>query len=607
MYSLIFFLFNLVCVLGNYTNPTSSSTFYVNNSYEIQWDFPDVNQNLTHIFLTHGDPFKLSKFSNNQMVLADVVSPNESSYNWTLPFDLNYYSIEDINWRILLSNSSTPYSSNIGSHTVESIIYLSDFFTIQSNMNATHVGENLIHLDKLNYFTTNGFLLNSSDTPIEFRFIFKNTTNSFEIANFSSLPFNNQYLTVNLDDNDLNYTQGDYPESYEYTLANLENTNFFYTPYLQISVSQNSIYKNVTNIPIFFLRIIENNIDSQNSIIQTNCINYPSVCLYNLHINHNGVENIIYNQTNESYNLIKYFGDYEIWATVGSQSSNTITLQVTTTTMTTTPTTTPSTTPTTTQTTTPTTTSSILSTTPLLTTISDSDIYSTTLPINNTCNDNDSCENSDNDFPWTSLIAGILATLFFIFACYYICKLSKLSHKQRVHPRRDLESGNNNRNNAFQNSNYESTQETSFITSTKRPIEQARINTDFRPSHYYPDINRLDFHDQIIYASDNQYDEPNNNIGRRSGAFPNAVYTQAEATIFDQEYSTYYDNYGNRRPIRRRMSSSSYGYDYGPTHSTMENQHVDNINYNHLESQPTLRIPPSSEYNRLNRELNKEK
>ena len=70
------------------------------------------------------------------MVLADVVSPNESLYNWTLPFDLNYYSIEDINWRILLSNSSTPYSSNIGSHTVESIIYLSDFFTIQSNMNA---------------------------------------------------------------------------------------------------------------------------------------------------------------------------------------------------------------------------------------------------------------------------------------------------------------------------------------------------------------------------------------------------------------------------------------------------------------------------------------
>ena len=47
---------------------------------------------------------------------------------------------------------------------------------------------------------------------------------------------------------------------------------------------------------------------------------------------------------------------------------------------------------------------------------------------------------------------------------------------------------------------YESTQETILLLPTERPIEQARINTDFRPSHYYPDINRLDFHDQIIYV-----------------------------------------------------------------------------------------------------------
>ena len=112
-------------------------------------------------------------------------------------------------------------------------------------------------------------LLNSSDTPIEFRFIFKNTTNSFEIANFQLIPFNNQYLTVNLDDNDLNYTQGDYPESYEYTLANLENTNFFYTPYLQISDKTKSIYKNIySDIPI-----IENNfLDELNKLYYYPCL-----------------------------------------------------------------------------------------------------------------------------------------------------------------------------------------------------------------------------------------------------------------------------------------------------------------------------------------------
>ena len=229
MYSLIFFLFNLVCVLGSYNNPTLNTTFFVNNTYQIQWDFPDVNQNLTHIFLTHGDPFKLSKFSDNQLVLAENVLPNESTFNWTLPYDLNHYAVNDINWRILLSNSSTPYSSNIGTHSVESIIYLSDFFTINSNMNATNLGENLIYFDSLNYFTTNGFILNSSEVSIDFRFILKNTTNHVEIARFNTLPFSNTYISVDFDNNKNNYTQGNYPELFEYTLANLKNTDLFYT------------------------------------------------------------------------------------------------------------------------------------------------------------------------------------------------------------------------------------------------------------------------------------------------------------------------------------------------------------------------------------------
>ena len=245
MYSLLFFLFNLVCWY-NYINPSSSSTFYVNNSYEIEWNFPDVNQNLTHIFLTHGDPFKLSKFSNNQMVLADVVFPSESAYNWTLPNDLNYYDIEDINWRILLSNSSTPYSSNIGSHSVQSIIYLSDFFSIQTNINISRVSDiNLLYLNTLQSFTTNGFILNSSETPIEYKFILRNDTNSFELARFSSIPFNNQYLTIGR----RKYTE----LSTIVWICMKYRLWFFQTPLLQINVIQVP-WIEIYRIPIF-LRI----------------------------------------------------------------------------------------------------------------------------------------------------------------------------------------------------------------------------------------------------------------------------------------------------------------------------------------------------------------
>jgi hypothetical protein len=527
------------------------------------------------------------------MVLADNVFPSESAYNWTLPNELNYYSIDNINWRILLSNSSTPYSSNIGSHSVQSIIYLSDFFTIRSNINASSFGEvNLIDLDSTNTFTTNGFILNSSEIPIEFKFILKNNTDSFELARFNSLPFNNQYLTVNLGDN---YTEGDYPELYEYTLANLENTYFFTTPFLQINVRQNSIDRNVSDLPIFFLRISENYVDNQNSIIQTNCVNYIPLCVYDLHVIHNGVKNVIYNQTNDSYNLIKYSGNYEIWASFGLQSSNTLIFEVTTTTMTTSLQTTTS--------------------TSFLTTISN--LY-TTVPINNTCHEDDSCESTN--FPLTSVIAGILATIFFFCACFYFCKLSKLSSSPRVYPRNDIESGNcnsvSNRNRVIQNNNYESTHETSFTNTNtnERPIDHARriakgnLDSNKTP-HYYPDLNRFSLSNQIVYSTtDNHYDEPNNSVSGRPGVYPNAIYTQAEQD-FDPDYSSYYDNYGNRRPIRRRMSSSSYGYEYGhnPINSSQQQENPDVHRYNYLERQATLRTPQSTEYSKLTRQLSKEK
>ena len=252
MNSLIFFLFNLVCVFGDYIYPQSTSTLYVNNTYNITWNFPDVNNNLTHIFLTHGNPFKLSKFNNNQMVLSEDIMPTESNYEWHLPYELNYYSISDIDWRILLSNSSTPYSGNIGSHSIDSIIYLSDFFRIDSNMNITYLEQNLLRLNTPVYFTSNGFILNSTETPILFRLNLTNSTNDINIATFSELPFENEHVLFDISNSYVN-SYGNFPYTYELTLKNMEEGNFKYTPFLEIHFDQNSINRNLTSIPILFI------------------------------------------------------------------------------------------------------------------------------------------------------------------------------------------------------------------------------------------------------------------------------------------------------------------------------------------------------------------
>ena len=599
MNSLIFFLFNLVCVLGDYIYPTSSSTFYVNNSYEIEWDFPDVNQNLTHIFLTHGEPFKLSKFSNNQMVLANELTPVESCFNWNLPYQLNNYSLSDIDWRILLSNSSTPYSGNIGSHTVDSIIYLSDFFKIQSNMNITRI-DDTVNLNDPSHFSTNGFILNSTNSPV-FKFYLTNESENNLLAIVDSFPYDSEYIIVDQVD-DSQFTDGNYPQTFEFSLKNMEDSLFFNTPSLQISVEQNYIKRNISNIPIFLIKLEEKVIDNQNSEFETICINSISdLCIYNLHVKHNGVENIIYNQTSSKYNLIKYPGNYEVWAQVNNQKSNKLSFLVTSTTMTTS-TSTSTSISTSTSTSIPTSTSTSISTSTLTSLL-------TTHSTNNSCADDDSCESG---LPITNIIAGIIAALFFLGACYYMCKLSKMGKlSKKVYPQIDIETGR-----GIENKNYE-TQETVLNNEapvrntphriTKRVKEPSisrndNIDTN-KPTHYYPDLSRLNSsQNQIVYRNNefetNHYDEPSNSLTRNRGAYPNAMYFSTEPEYNDPNYGTYFDNYGNKRPIRRRHSSSSYGYgyDYAQPHQ----QRNDRDQYNHLSSDPqTTSVLQNVEYNHL--------
>ena len=219
---------------------------------------------------------------------------------------------------------------------------------------------------------------------------------------------------------------------------------------------------------------------------------------------------------------------------------------------------------------------------------------------------------------------------YFLSACYYFWRLSKLG--RRVYPKKDVESVER----GIENSNYEGVRPSR--NNTQREVRNTINNNSFenelpQTSHYYPDLsnmsyfledqerNRDRYHDanrdrtrdqsrftpRVVYQSDvnrnrilndcdNHYDEPNE---RRDGAFPNAVYVPTEPAPNDPNYMLYYDNYGNKRPIRRRQSSSSYTYEH--VHQNIPNP--PDTNYRILDRQVTVRYPPDRDnlYNKLER------
>jgi hypothetical protein len=159
---------------------------YIDSQYNIEWEPIPIHENVSHIFLTHGDPFMLSTFTNNnnnKIVLNHSLEPGDTHYEWKLPYELNHYEVSPINWRMLLSNTSTPYSGNIGSPT-NNLIILSDFFTIYSNMNISRTANDfpLYRYQPYN-FTTAGF----TDNFIVKLFL-TNITHNIPIGEFHGNP-----------------------------------------------------------------------------------------------------------------------------------------------------------------------------------------------------------------------------------------------------------------------------------------------------------------------------------------------------------------------------------------------------------------------------------
>ena len=604
MKSLILFFINLVLlrnstVSGSFVEPQSSSIFYVDNEYNIQWEASSINNNISHIFLTHSDPFKLSKFSNNQMVLSDNINLGETNYIWNIPYELNHYNVTPILWRILLSNSSTPYSGNIGSHTENNLIILSDFFKIKSNMNISTSAlldsdQSIYRFNEYN-FTTAGF---TDDFNVDF--FMTNRIINTSIANFTAnnTNFSNNFLEVNnfLD----NSLSGNYPRQFTFTLKSPEEIyDNFDLNYLRIKVSQNNIIRVSHELPIVFIYLTKEYVSDFEVKIRTTCINKDS-CNYNLHIIHNDNESVIHNLQQNEYVLNTQVGDYIVFATIPNIDetneeikSNSIYFDVTT------------------PTTTTTTTTKFLPTTTLLTTLVGStsntltEYYNGTL---NTCNEDDDC--NDNTFT-IAIVFLVLAIISFICAWYYYFKIYKKGKHNKVYPKLtnsrkrysptngDLEMGGNR---ALPNPNYFETESGTKETSFYGDPDQDPIN-NYQPKYVYSNTER-------IYPNLKDLEDESNT---RNGAIVNEIYSRnfkpslhikENENNVNNEYTNYFDNYGFKRQIRRRHSSGSftnnYAYPVLPPDFVKEIKNDDYDRYNHLARKGSfVEAKDSNYYNSL--------
>lgn len=540
MKSLILFFLNIHSVYSNFISPTVSSQFYAKNNYTIEWNYPLYNDNITHIFLTHGNPFIISKYVDNRIILESQINMGQQNFNWHIPFELNNYNISDINWRLLLSNTSTPYSGSIGSHTENNLIILSDYFKINSNMNISFLSSIPIYSYENNTILANGYSAENNTFLGNLKFYLNNNSENVLLDTLENPILGEIMLGQNVDiflesiDDDL--YNGNNPMILKFIMKQMEN--MFNYPNIQIEIEQGLIKRNTNTIPIFYIHINEIIQDNSHSQIITNCINsLLSPCIYNLHIVYNGLETVIENQTNSNYNLIKYPGSYSIFATqTGNNNlvSNVLSFAVTTT-----------------QTTTPSSTASSTLTTILHEYTTSIITGNPNTDTNTTCT-SDNCE--DEGFPLLNVIAGVLAGIFFILALYYICIFYKDEKKRtRVHPSRsrlDLESGVNR---THQNRIYE----TNLNDINSQINKRCLINDTPTPpatSHFYPKIDNL-YGDPI--------DSSQQTVRPRSGSRVNNAYyptTPHQTNIPTSNENIYYDNYGNKRQIKRRHSSSSYGY-----------------------------------------------
>jgi len=161
MKSLIFGLFVSTCQ-SQFTYPSLNEVLYADNSYNISWNSSNSelhNQNDLHLFLTNyidniHNNITISNYDNGSAILESYIG-NESNYEWDIPYELNKYNIHLHNFKLLLSNTSTPFVYTLGNPNF--LYYYSDYFRIYSNLSISHPTFHEIVNPNTSYISYHGF------------------------------------------------------------------------------------------------------------------------------------------------------------------------------------------------------------------------------------------------------------------------------------------------------------------------------------------------------------------------------------------------------------------------------------------------------------------
>ena len=429
MKSLIFGLFVSTCQ-SQFTYPSLNEVLYADNSYNISWNSSNSelhNQNDLHLFLTNyidniHNNITISNYDNGSAILESYIG-NESNYEWDIPYELNKYNIHLHNFKLLLSNTSTPFVYTLGNPNF--LYYYSDYFRIYSNLSISHPTFHEIVNPNTSYISYHGFHDNLSIS-----FLYQSPLTG------SYIPIPGLTYDVEPSDSpyDIDYTN---LHPYSHTLlqakiiesiSNIELSSApFYLMGINITTPSNVSYINPSNI---LLTWDNYNYNGSNTIY----INYQNSLLDTIFIT-----NTQYNLDVSTYNS----GIYNISITndlYPSQIYQNILLNIlfsTTTTTTDTSTTATYTSTTATATDTSTTTSTDTSTTATATTaITPTDI--TTLTTGSACfnctGNFGNGSNDSDDFNYLYIILIFGGAILIILFVYYVdrkCKQMKKRHNER--------------------------------------------------------------------------------------------------------------------------------------------------------------------------------
>ena len=425
---------------SQFSYPLLNDILYTDTTYNITWNDSSINDSNLHIFLTNNidnihNNITISNYNNGSAILSSFIG-NESAYEWYVPYELNKYNINIHNFKLLLSNTSTPFVYTLGNPNF--LYYYSDYFKIYSNLNITHPTLNQIITPNNSFISYQGFKNN-----LTLSFLY-NPTNTFQnIPNINYDVINNQ-LPFNFDYHYLN-SYSSYPIKAKLREA---NTNIeLLSPQFNIIginiTTLQSVYLNPSNIFLTWINYNyngSNNIEVyyQGSLLESFLITNET---YDLNVSNytTGLYNI--SISNNLYPTIYDFIEVNILFTSTSTTQTDTTTTQTDTTTTQTDTTTTQTDTTTTQTDTTTTQTDTTTTQTNTYTITDT----TTTVTNASClvcttTDSENTEKKDLHYIYIVIIIASIAFLLLICYIYYKCKQLKTRHIERkISPQEKVE------------------------------------------------------------------------------------------------------------------------------------------------------------------------